>query len=48
MDLERGIGTVELCVNLELLIGKYTIAKEGQLHLCFVDLTSAFDLVNHV
>lgn len=43
----RGIGMVEQCVNLELLIEKYTLAKERVLHLCFVDLTSALDLVNH-
>lgn len=43
----RGIGTIEQCLNLELLIGKYTLARDGFLRLCFVDLSSAFDLVNH-
>lgn len=48
MDLEGLLGRWNKCVNLEVLVGKYTLAKEVALHLCFVDLTSAFDMVNHV
>lgn len=41
------MGPVEQCINLELLIGKYTRAKMGTLYLCFADRSSAFDLVDH-
>lgn len=43
----QGLGTVEQSLNLCLLLGKYTQAKKGSLYLCFVDLSSAFDGVNH-
>lgn len=43
----KGIGSFEQCVNLDLLVGKYTLAKSGALYLCFTDLSSAFDLVDH-
>ena len=39
----RGIGTVDQCLNHTLLIGKYTQAKRGNLYLCFLDLSNAFD-----
>lgn len=49
-DLQYGFrqekGTIGQCLSLHLVIGKYTVAKCGDLHLAFMDLTSAFDLVN--
>ena len=41
-----GLGTVDQCLNLNLIINKYTLDKEGSLHLAFMDLSSAFDCVN--
>lgn len=41
----KGKGTVDQCLNLYLIIGKYTAAKNGHLYLAFMDLTSAFDCV---
>lgn len=41
-----GRGTVEQNLNLHLIINKYVQAKKGSLHLSFMGLSSAFDLVN--
>lgn len=41
----KGLGTVEQCLNLHLVIGKYTMVKPGTLYLVFMDLTSDFDWV---
>lgn len=43
----KRIVTIEQCTNLALLIGKYTRAKACTIYLCFSDLSSAFDLVDH-
>lgn len=42
----QGKGTIGQCLNLHLVIGKYTVARRGDLHLAFMVLTSAFDLVS--
>lgn len=42
-----GLGTIEQGLNLSLIIEKYVVAKEGNLFLTFVDLSSAFDCVIH-
>lgn len=42
----QGRSTMDQCLNLYLLTSKYTVAKEGSMYLGFMDLTSAFDLVN--
>lgn len=47
MVFRKQIGTVQQCINLEPLIGKYTRAKMGTLYLCFADQSSTFDLVDH-
>ena len=41
----RGMGTIDQCLNL--LIGKYTKAKGEGLYLAFMDLSAAFDCVQH-
>lgn len=42
----QGKKTLDQYLNLHLVIVKYTVAKGGVIHLAFMDLTSAFDLVN--
>ena len=43
----KGVGTTEQCLNLTLLVEKYTVAKGEALHLVFMDLSSAVDSVSH-
>lgn len=43
----RDLGTMEQCINLHLLLSKCTLVKKGHIYLCFADLSSAFNLVNH-
>lgn len=40
------MGTVEQCLNLNLIIGKYVEAKQRSILLAFLDLSSTFDRVN--
>ena len=42
-----GMGTIEQCLKLTLLLGKYTISMEGYLFLGFRDLSCAFNSVSH-
>lgn len=37
-------GTIDQCLNLNLLIAKYTAGKGAQLYMAFMDLSAAFDL----
>lgn len=46
LSFRSNLRTVEQCLNLNLIIGKYTIARHSPIYLAFMDLTSAFDFVN--
>lgn len=41
-----GCSTHAQCLNLYMIIGKYTMARQGTIYMAFMDLSSAFDCVN--
>lgn len=41
-----GRSTVAQCLNLSLILSKYTVARSGTVYLAFMDLSSAFDCAN--
>ncbi|KAJ1162049.1 hypothetical protein NDU88_002528 [Pleurodeles waltl] len=43
-----GLGTVEECLNLSLLINKYTITKEDKMYAAFMDMSLAFNSINRL
>lgn len=43
-----GKSTTDQCLNLYLLVAKYTVASNESVYLAFMDLTAAFDQVNRV
>lgn len=45
-SFRTSLGTIEQCLNLHLIISKYSVAKRGQLFLSLMDVSSSFDQVN--